>query len=247
MQVFHGQDNHDFIADHRAFKELKASGRVHMSRVDWGIDPVNSLGLRDHCIDPDGNSLGPRDGRDLYNRLLTSEKFWSRVMSEKVLLFQTDTRLCSNSKRSIRDFEKYDYVGAPWRPEHALGMRGRPQLRVGNGGLSYRKRAAMIEVVRNRDAAAAEDIFFIYGLWWLNQNQKQSYNVPDIDVASTFAMEWGHPEFTNLSGGDILGVHQLPGGASNLLESGLQEALSRNCPDALPIARRCVCDACPLF
>ncbi|KAG5184726.1 hypothetical protein JKP88DRAFT_255315 [Tribonema minus] len=216
LQVFHGQDNYDFIAGHRAFKELRASGRVHMSHVDWGIDP-------------DANSLGYRDGRDLYNRLLTSEKFWLRVMSENVLLFQTDTRLCSNSQRSIHDFEGYDYVGAPWQPGNALNLKSGIQLRVGNGGLSYRKRAAMLDVVRNRDAirmalqqmdtphskAAAEDVFFIYGLWWLNENHNCSYNVPDIDVASTFAMEAGDPEFTELNGGDVFGVHQLPGGESS--------------------------------
>jgi Protein of unknown function (DUF5672) len=47
----------------------------------------------------------------------------AQVVSDNVLLFQTDTRLCSNSARSIHDFIKYDYIGAPWRPEHALSMR----------------------------------------------------------------------------------------------------------------------------
>jgi hypothetical protein len=37
------------------------------------------------------------------------------------------------------------------------------------------------------------------------------FNVPDVAEAAGFAIEWASPEFTKYSGGDVFGVHQLPG------------------------------------
>jgi len=157
----------------------------------------------------------------------------------------------------------YDYVGAPWRPEHALSLLNFQQLRVGNGGLSFRKRTAMLAVIENRDIikvalrnnktpaflAQAEDIFFIFGLYWLNNNFSWQYkfSVPGIDVASNFSVEWASQEFTIFNNGDVFGVHQLPGGLQNLVEAGFYDSFRLICPDAVSVARKCVCSQCNLF
>ena len=49
--------------------------------------------------------------------------------------------------------------------------------------------------------ATAEDILFIFGLWWLNRNKPDMYhfNVADIPTAATFAVEWASQEFTEVS------------------------------------------------
>jgi hypothetical protein len=97
-----------------------------------------------------------------YTNLLCTATFWESIPHENILLFQTDT--CLLGSQQFRRFTKYDYVGAPWwnvcpmsgsvfkpgsRPKQFIKDGDAlaelfPNI-VGNGGLSFRKKSAMIE------------------------------------------------------------------------------------------------------
>ena len=72
----------------------------------------------------------------MYNGLLTNKSFWETLPTdaEHLLIFQTDTILL---KGDLTPFLDYDFVGAMWKDNHPHGA---------NGGLSLRKRSAMIRV-----------------------------------------------------------------------------------------------------
>lgn len=69
-----------------------------------------------------------------YNKLLTSVEFWNRFEEENILIIQHDSALL---KKGIEEFYEWDYIGAPWKF----------QQHGGNGGLSFRKKSAMIECI----------------------------------------------------------------------------------------------------
>ena len=73
--------------------------------------------------------------------------------AEWLLVFQTDSMLCSNSRQSLNSWLGYDWVGAPWVPEGGMG---------GNGGLSLRRVSSIIDVLRKRQREPGdipEDVF----------------------------------------------------------------------------------------
>lgn len=72
-----------------------------------------------------------------YNLLLCSTLFYDNIYTEMFLVFQTDTLICDQYKDNIYKFMEYDYVGAPWFPE----------LNVGNGGLSLRRKSKMLHIL----------------------------------------------------------------------------------------------------
>jgi len=70
-----------------------------------------------------------------YNVLMKSKSFWESLPYEKVLIFQSDSRLL---RSGIEDFLQWDYIGAPWVfQEHG-----------GNGGLSLRSVKAMKDIIK---------------------------------------------------------------------------------------------------
>lgn len=75
--------------------------------------------------------------RSQYSRLLMTAEFWEAIPTEHILIFQTDTLAL---RRWNPVFEEYDYLGANYfNPADILMGVGGIQ-----GGLSYRKRSAMI-------------------------------------------------------------------------------------------------------
>jgi len=106
-----------------------------------------------------------------YNNLLVSEKFYNSIPTELFLIFQTDSIICKENKDLINNFLKYDYVGAPW-----------PAKKVGNGGLSLRKKTKMIEKIRNCNYNnEPEDVFF--------SNDCNNLNKPSVEDAKYFSIE----------------------------------------------------------
>ncbi|EKD13544.1 uncharacterized protein L3040_008589 [Drepanopeziza brunnea f. sp. 'multigermtubi'] len=77
------------------------------------------------------------------SRFLTTLWLYETVLqpAEWLLVFQTDSMLCANSRQSLNSWLDYDWVGAPWNPNGRFG---------GNGGLSLRKVSAIIDVLRNQ-------------------------------------------------------------------------------------------------
>ena len=74
-----------------------------------------------------------------YSKMLTTKDFWDNFYGEKILIYQEDSFLFKNN---INDFLSFDYIGAPF-PKN---VNDTPNL-VGNGGLSLRTKAKMLEVI----------------------------------------------------------------------------------------------------
>lgn len=94
-----------------------------------------------------------------YNELLTNKEFWETCPTENILIIQHDSALL---KTGIEEFYQYDYVGAPWKF----------QQHGGNGGLSFRKKSAMLKVIENYpyNGIENEDVYFCNGLKFLEMN-----------------------------------------------------------------------------
>ncbi|KAF7955025.1 uncharacterized protein EAE97_000284 [Botrytis byssoidea] len=89
------------------------------------------------------------------SRFLTNLWLYETVLqpAEWLLVFQTDSMLCANSRQSLNNWLDYDWVGAPWNPNGKFG---------GNGGLSLRRVSAIVDVLRNQvrvDDSEAEDVW----------------------------------------------------------------------------------------
>jgi len=150
-----------------------------------------------------------------YSKLLSSTRFWSALQAQHVLIFQTDSVLCSMSPWTIDDFLRYDYIGAPWI-NRWYGMD------IGNGGLSLRKTKTMIRITKGFkfNETENEDIYFARGIYDLAARDP-SIVVPPVHVASKFAYEAGNlPRVTSF------GVHKTP------LMQVDKEAIAKTCPEA---------------
>ncbi|KAI0879718.1 hypothetical protein GGS24DRAFT_495735 [Hypoxylon argillaceum] len=117
-----------------AVRAQVASGKLDLTRI-----PANA-------------STG---GQELISRFLTSRWLYETALrpAEWLLVFQTDSILCANSRQNLNDFLDYDWVGAPWNPSGRFG---------GNGGLSLRRVSAIIEVLRDQvraDGSEPEDVW----------------------------------------------------------------------------------------
>lgn len=101
-----------------------------------------------------------------YNKLLKQESFWNKVNAEHILVFQTDSVLCKNSKYKIEEFMNYNYIGCPYNGhyigKHEMGIWSGKHYFYGIGGLSYRKKSFMIDCIRNYpiDDDFPEDVFY---------------------------------------------------------------------------------------
>lgn len=111
-----------------------------------------------------------------YNSLLTSAEFYNRIHCENILIFQCDTIL---RKPIPREFLDYDFVGAPWFSP------GEGYLQIGNGGLSLRKKSAMLKIINQQpyEPPNNEDGYFAKNLVQLRMN------TPSVQTASEFSVE----------------------------------------------------------
>ncbi|SPO01175.1 uncharacterized protein DNG_03922 [Cephalotrichum gorgonifer] len=119
-------------------------------------------------------------GQEMISRFLTNLWIYETVLqpAEWLLVFQTDSIFCANSKYTLNDYLEYDWVGAPWHPTGKWG---------GNGGLSLRRVSTMIDVLRNQvrdEDSAAEDV-------WLAErvSHRPGALVANGSVALTFSGE----------------------------------------------------------
>ena len=177
-----------------------------------------------------------------YNQLLTSKSFWSSLPHENVLIVQTDTMCLSsvgfgggNDTRWL----SYDYIGAPWwstcpvsgrvhLPEatpspycgDAHGLAELAPHYVGNGGLSFRKKSAMIAVLQKYSLLPTiehnceqllvrgqplhnEDVFFAVALKRLKKK------IASRDTAVRFSVECVPPLTLDPTTFVTSGVHKL--------------------------------------
>ncbi|RDW65056.1 hypothetical protein BP6252_10707 [Coleophoma cylindrospora] len=84
------------------------------------------------------------ENQEMISRFLTNLWLYETLLhpAEWLLVFQTDSMLCANSRQSLNSWLEYDWVGAPWHPTSRFG---------GNGGLSLRRVSAIIDVLKNQE------------------------------------------------------------------------------------------------
>lgn len=202
-----------------------------------------------------------------YSNLMTDPDFWRSIPSENILLVQTDT-MCLGGD-GFDGIEEYDYAGAPWflscpkthyvfrpgqgkyEPSPVTQGWALPELwpkMVGNGGLSFRKRTAMVqcclafklhtapagrpgEVMRGTDGSGrpvdAEDVFFAVACTRLRKR------IPSREVAMSFACECILPPAISPDKPCCFGLHKVypyhPGGIvdamvrSSVIEKRMRE------------------------
>lgn len=127
---------------------------------------------------------------DEYDELFTSPWFWNSIPGEMVLIFQTDALL---RRQGIDEFLQYDYVGAPWHDR--MGTEDGLPI-VGNGGLSLRRKSAMLEVLREHPYdGRPEDNYFCFHM------MTEKYHMPAPEKAQQFSVE-------TLMYGNPLGMHK---------------------------------------
>lgn len=111
IQIFHSPSNKEFIVN-SDIGMLMDCGQVHLNNI--GKD-----------------KFSPQD----YNALLLNKSFWRAVQGRnKIMIFQTDALLCSNSDYELKDFMGFDYIGSKWTRQRPVGI----VMDGGNGGLSLR-------------------------------------------------------------------------------------------------------------
>lgn len=136
-----------------------------------------------------------------YSALLCNPQLWQRLGGEHILIIQTDAGLRHNA---ILRFLEFDFVGAPWN--HVVARD--PRVRVGNGGLSLRRRAKMLEVLRKHapdharfetlpEHGEPEDVFFARCLV-----DDPTAVLPSPEVANAFSVE------ATWDASDPMGFHQ---------------------------------------
>lgn len=110
-----------------------------------------------------------------YSHLFMSASFYDHIPTDTFLVFQTDSIILKENKNKLYSFLDYDYVGAPWRWD----------CRVGNGGLSIRKKSKMLEIIHFKGYQDTnEDLYF-------SQNIDNSihFNLPSWEIAKEFSVE----------------------------------------------------------
>lgn len=151
--IFHGTDNELFVND-IITKLEKYKQQIKMVNIG-----VKNLSIRD------------------YNNLLINKKIYDYINTDTFLIFQTDTLILNKEKLS--KFLEYDYVGAPWNHFPIANTNER----VGNGGLSLRKKSKMLEILNNIPYKGQnEDVYFCY-------NPDNKLHKPSFEEAKHFAVE----------------------------------------------------------
>lgn len=122
-----------------------------------------------------------------YSGLFYDDILYSNIPTELFLIFQTDTVICSQFKENVNQFLQYDYVGAPW--SHDLVNGPGNNARVGNGGLSLRRKSKMKEVVEKCQKRKDGDNYINEDLVFSNGCGVVDLNKPTEEEAKSFSLE----------------------------------------------------------
>lgn len=117
------------------------------------------------------------------SRFLTSPWLWEQLKdAQHVLLWQTDSIICSKSWQTVDDFFGYDFIGAPIDPKYGEGY---------NGGLSLRNPGLFLNITRT---ASFEESGMEFEDQWFYKELKAkvadgSAVLPSEDMALAFSVE----------------------------------------------------------
>ena len=190
IQIFHGKENENFIKN-STLSSLIISGKIFLTLMNEVYN------------------------QDQTNKLLTNRTFWKQVRGEKILFFQIDSIMCSNSPHKITDYLQYDYIGAPWDPSW-YGYN--KKYLVGNGGFSWRSRSKILALIAliPYDFNKPEDV------WYAQNLHRVNASIPSVNIAKTFSVEsvfYARP----------LGVHRSPWNCS------FRRNIAETCPESVMV------------
>jgi Protein of unknown function (DUF5672) len=202
ITIYYTESTRASVTEDRVVSRLVSSGRV-------GLFPLSRLGFNEL---PHGN-IGS------YSKLMTAASFWDTVHADRVLVFQTDSVLCSLSQYTVDDFLQYDYIGAPF----AIRWANLPDwMESGNGGLSLRNVTLMRHIIRLYPyKGEAEDGYFATAIHDMQEKGEPVTPAP-LDAARAFSYESG-PAPGNMT----FGVHRYDG-----VDAETRKIIQSKCPEA---------------
>lgn len=120
---------------------------------------------------------------------LTRPWFWEQLVAyDRVLLFQTDSVLCSRAPGSVDDYLIWDFVGAP-----TGGMKPGSVVKGYNGGLSLRNPARFLEIAKeggfNPYIEKPERLRYEDQWFYQRLTEKNSTLLPPMEEARKFSVE----------------------------------------------------------
>jgi hypothetical protein len=125
---------------------------------------------------PEGTAF--TDSRSV-SKFLSGPWLWRQVKdARRILMFQTDSMICSKAPRTIDEFLEWDFVGAPIDERYGKGY---------NGGFSLRNPALFLEITETVDWEATGAIW--EDQWFYQQLEKKNAKLPNVEVAKPFAVE----------------------------------------------------------
>lgn len=118
---------------------------------------------------------------DSVSLFLASPWLWQQVeTAQRVLLFQADSIICSQSETPVESFFGYDFVGAPIDPKYGQGY---------NGGLSLRNPRLFLEITQQEKGFKGSGTEFEDQWFYKELKKREDAVLPGVEVASTFAVE----------------------------------------------------------
>jgi hypothetical protein len=155
VYIFHGTDNIEMI--HQGLSEYIHAGKIVL--INMGVSNITVKN---------------------YSDMLTTKEFWNQIDGENILIFQTDSCICSFPDHSIYNYLEYGYVGAP-----ILNQLEKDNITAQNGGFSLRKKSKMLEAIRTKlkgEDTFPEDV-------WFSVIKKDITNPAPFYLANTFSVE----------------------------------------------------------
>ncbi|KAJ1335502.1 Protein of unknown function (DUF5672) [Microdochium nivale] len=122
------------------FRFMGSRESVDFIQQSFAIRQQVGLGKLDLTYIPSNMTTA---GSEAISQFLTNLWVYETLLqpAEWLLVFQTDSMLCANSRQNLDDYLDYDWVGAPWNPSGSFG---------GNGGLSLRRVSSIVQVLRDQ-------------------------------------------------------------------------------------------------
>jgi hypothetical protein len=170
-----------FLGPHWSVTWFHGSGNIELvQEMHEKIGPITAIDL----------GVKDLDTRE-YNKLKKQAWTWENVPSENIMWLEPDCLIC---RKGIDEYFAFDYIGAPWKSQYWMA----PNCRIGNGGLSFRRRSAMLEIASNcnpsHQVVYCEDMYFAMNMSMRNRIDPGHFNLPDYETARSFSVEsiW-HP------------------------------------------------------
>lgn len=168
IQIFHGRKNLDFIMSTSIADEVE-NGNVILTQLN--TDELTA---------------------SQYNALFLTKKFWECVRGRnKILVFQTDSIICSFSDFSLADFISFDYIGSKFPRYRPVGLI----IDGGNGGFSLRDWTKIYQCLERFDPnywTGGEDGYFAFHVELMGGKVGKGHECAKFSTQHNFLFKsWG--------------------------------------------------------